>query len=67
MIHTLQLPAQSLSQRNDYTTLSTPYQFTGRQNIIKHSNIPLLLDVIHSYVVMPYWLEETPCALFWCK
>ena len=43
------------------------YKFTGRQNIIKYFDIPLLLDVIHSYVVVPYWLKETSCALFWCK
>jgi len=35
--------------------------------MIKYSNIPLLLDVIHCYVVMSYWLKETLCALFWCK
>jgi len=64
MIWNLELPPHSLSQCHDYTNLTTPYQFTGRQNIIKYSNIPLLLDVIHSYVNMPYWLKETSYALF---
>jgi len=37
---------------------------TGGQNIIKYSDILLLIDVIYFYVVTPYWLKETLCALF---
>ena len=61
MIWTTDLPAHSVSQCNNYTAL------TNAINIIKYSDIPLLLDVIHCYVAMPYWLKGTPCAMFWCK
>jgi hypothetical protein len=57
------LDPETSSQCNNYTTLATLYKFTGRQNIIKYCKIPLLLNVIHYYMVMLYQLKETPAEV----